>query len=105
AARGRCIVAIIFPGKTKKNRIHPSEGGLLMRSLTAFVGVSLTLAFTCATVWAQGTAQISGTVMDPSGARLPGAEVTATQTATGATRSVVSNETGSYVLPSLPTSP
>ena len=30
--------------------------------------------------WAQGTAQLSGSVKDPSGAVLPGVEVSATQT-------------------------
>lgn len=64
----------------------------------------LILAFGAA-LWAQGTAQISGTVVDPSGARLPGVEVLATQTATGVVRNGISNETGSYVLPSLPTGP
>src|SRR5436190_10092301 len=67
-------------------------------------GIALMLAFS-AVLWGQGTAQISGTVTDPSGARLPGAEVTATQTATGVTRMAVSNETGAYVLPSLPIGP
>src|SRR2546425_2905161 len=55
--------------------------------------------------WGQSTAQINGTVTDQSGAVLPGVEVTATQTETGLTRSVVSNETGSYVLPNLPVGP
>src|SRR5689334_24430990 len=55
--------------------------------------------------WAQGTAQISGTVRDQSGAVLPGVEVTATQTDTGITRNTVTNETGSYVLPNLVTGP
>jgi hypothetical protein len=56
--------------------------------------------------WSQGsTAQISGTVSDPSGAVLPGAEITATQTATGVSRSTISNETGAYVLPNLPIGP
>src|SRR5437016_10966804 len=59
----------------------------------------------CNIGWAQTTAQISGTVKDASGAVLPGVEVTATQTATGATRSAVSNETGSYVLSNLPIGP
>jgi hypothetical protein len=36
---------------------------------------------------------------------LPGVEVKATQTATGLTRSVVTNDTGSYVLPDLPIGP
>src|SRR5262252_3374953 len=60
---------------------------------------------TCGALWAQTTAQISGTVKDASGAVLPGVEVTATQTATGLMRTVVSNETGSYVLPNLPVGP
>src|SRR5215831_12064458 len=69
------------------------------------VVASLTLVFACTFCWAQSTAQISGTVTDSSGARLPGAEVAVTQTATGVTRSVISNEAGVYVLPSLPTGP
>src|SRR5213594_322885 len=56
---------------------------------------------TCTSVWAQATAQISGTVKDQSGAVLPGVEVTATQTDTGIKRSTITNETGSYVLPNL----
>src|SRR5213593_3688124 len=56
----------------------------------------------CGNVWAQATAQISGSIQDQSGAVLPGVEVTATQTETGARRSTVTNETGNYVLPNLP---
>src|SRR5438034_3632637 len=57
-------------------------------------------------VTAQGTtAQISGTVKDQTGAVLPGVEITVTQTATGAKRTAVSNETGNYVLASLPLGP
>ena len=62
-------------------------------------------ALSCASVWAQATAQISGTVKDQSGAVLPGVEVTATQTDTGIARTTVTNETGSYVLPNLATGP
>jgi hypothetical protein len=58
-----------------------------------------------ASVWAQSSAQMSGTVKDPSGAVLPGAEVTATQTETGTARMTISNETGAYVLPNLPIGP
>src|ERR1043165_8738395 len=46
---------------------------------------------TCPFIWAQGTAQISGTVTDPSGAVLPGVEVTVTQTDTGVVRSALTN--------------
>jgi hypothetical protein len=55
--------------------------------------------------WAQATAQISGTVRDASGAVLPGVQVTATQTDTGISRMTVTNDTGFYVLPSLPLGP
>src|SRR5213593_2396357 len=71
----------------------------------AFFILCLSSAITCATVWAQATAQISGTVRDQSGAVLPGVEVTATQTDTGIARTAVTNETGSYVLSNLPLGP
>src|SRR5881227_3918177 len=72
-----------------------------------FIGllVSLMMSATCSSLWAQATAQISGTVQDSSGAVLPGAEVTATQTETGASRMTVTNEAGRYILPSLPLGP
>ena len=65
----------------------------------------LLAVFTCTGVWAQSTAQIAGTVKDQSGAILPGAEVTVTQTETGLTRNAITNETGSYALTSLPVGP
>jgi hypothetical protein len=67
---------------------------------------ALTLLLTSAVAWAQlSTAQLSGRVTDPSGAVLPGVSVTVTQTATGFTRSDLTDENGSYVLPNLPTGP
>src|SRR5947209_18343884 len=62
-------------------------------------------SLTCASAWAQATAQIAGTVRDQSGAVLPGVEVTAIQTETGIARSAVTNETGSYVLANLAIGP
>ena len=59
----------------------------------------------CADVCAQATAQISGTVRDQSGAVLPGAEITATQTDTGISRSTISNETGTYILSNVAVGP
>src|SRR5437773_3127560 len=55
--------------------------------------------------YGQAVSQISGTVRDQGGAVLPGVEITATQTATGVTRTAVSNETGNYVLSNLPPGP
>src|SRR5881628_3698337 len=63
------------------------------------------LSFGATMIWAQATAQISGSVKDQTGAVLPGVEVTATQTATGAKRSAVTDETGSYILQNLPIGP
>lgn len=53
-------------------------------------------------VWAQSTAQISGTVKDQTGAIIAGAQVTATQTDTGLKRDVKTDPGGLYVLPNLP---
>ena len=77
-----------------------------MKRLATLFTFALLISFlSSADAWAQATAQISGTVKDPSGAVLPGAEVTATQTETGIARMTVSNETGAYVLPNLPIGP
>src|SRR5262252_1027371 len=67
--------------------------------------VLLIFVLGCVSAWGQATAQISGTVRDASGAVLPGADITATQTETGIVRSTISNETGSYILPTLPLGP
>ena len=70
----------------------------------SFIG-ALVSVMSGGNLWAQATAQISGAVHDTSGALLPGAEVTATQTETAVGRMTVTNETGSYVLPNLPLGP
>src|SRR5256886_7639763 len=72
--------------------------------LSLIVGIFIS-ALGCGSLWAQATAQISGTVKDASGAVLPGVDITATQTETGISRMTVTNETGSYVLPNLPLGP
>src|SRR5437899_7749300 len=77
----------------------------MKRFASGFVSIFISLSLGCATVWAQGTAQITGTVKDQTGAVLPGVEVTATQTDTGIARITVTNETGTYVLPSLAVGP
>jgi len=49
----------------------------------------------------QNTATITGRVLDPTGAAVPGATVTATNVQTALSRSVVSDETGTYTIPLL----
>ncbi|HEV2177632.1 MAG TPA: TonB-dependent receptor [Terriglobia bacterium] len=48
------------------------------------------------------TGSIRGTVLDPSGATVPGARVTATQAETGLVRTAVSDRQGAYLLVLLP---
>ena len=69
------------------------------------LGGLFTIALACSPLWAQATAQISGTVKDQSGAVLPGVEIRMTQTDTGVSRDTVTNETGSYVLTNLAIGP
>ena len=62
-------------------------------------------AFSLSQAWGQATSQIQGVVQDASGASVADAEVKATQTDTGLTRSVPTSEDGSYVLANLPVGP
>jgi len=67
--------------------------------------LAIVLALSSIAVWAQGTSQIQGVVKDTSGAVIGGAEVKATQTETGITRTSISAEDGVYVLPNIPIGP
>jgi hypothetical protein len=67
--------------------------------------IALVMLFPCVNAWSQSTAQISGTVTDPSGAVLPGVQITATQTDTGIVRTTISDEAGVYALPNLALGP
>jgi hypothetical protein len=60
------------------------------------------LLFTAALSAQETTASLGGVVLDPSGARVPSAKVTAIQQETGFTRSGVSNADGDYLLVLLP---
>jgi len=69
------------------------------------VGALVIVLLANAAAWAQATAQVSGTVRDSSGGVLPGVTVTVTQTGTGFSRTVVTENGGTYVVPNLPTGP
>jgi hypothetical protein len=77
----------------------------MKRTLLVLCVLIASLSLTSINGWAQATAQITGTVKDPSGAVLPGVDIKVTQTDTGITRSTISNETGTYVLANLPLGP
>ena len=65
------------------------------------IGVVM-LFLTSAIAYGQATAQLSGRVTDDSGGVLPGVSVTVVQTDTGFTRTTVTDDSGTYVLPNLP---
>jgi hypothetical protein len=73
-------------------------------SLRALLGVFILLVG-ASLASAQATAQMNGRVTDESGGVLPGVTVTVTQTDTGFTRTVVTDETGAWLIPNLPTGP
>ena len=71
----------------------------------AFLGGLLGLlfiVFSASAAWAQTTGTIRGTVTDPSGAVVPGANVTAIQSDTHLSRSLTTNESGDFEFPALP---
>ena len=78
----------------------------MVRRTIVLTFVLAMLAFAPA-AFAQGVAaaQLSGTVVDPSGGALPGVEVTVTHTGTGASRFQITNEQGSYTFANLPVGP
>jgi len=53
-------------------------------------------------LFAQDTASITGTVTDPTGAAIPGAQVTLTSLEHGINRTAASNSTGDYLFAALP---
>ena len=77
----------------------------MMRMLRGNLFGAVVLVLSTAMAFAQATAELNGRVTDESGAVLPGVTVTATQTDTGLTRAVVSDETGGYTVSSLPVGP
>src|SRR5439155_19144448 len=76
-----------------------------MKGFLTSLPIALGLLLIGDTAWAQATAQLNGRISDESGAVLPGVTVTATQTDTRFTRTVVTDETGAWVMPNLPIGP
>src|SRR5438093_5341610 len=73
-----------------------------MRGLFIVVVAAALLTLTSMQALGQsGNASLSGTVTDSAGALIPGVTITATNVATGVVSTAVSNETGTYNVPSL----
>ncbi|MCA1635914.1 MAG: carboxypeptidase-like regulatory domain-containing protein [Acidobacteria bacterium] len=74
-------------------------------TLARLVALSACFALAALSVFAQSqatTGNIEGRVLDPNGAVVPGANVTAINTATGLERTVTSDEDGNYRIILLP---
>src|SRR5580704_1732628 len=74
---------------------------ILRKLLFASFAVLLTLGAQ-SSAFAQSTGSIRGTVTDPSGAAIPNAAATVTDSGTGIGRDTVTNESGIFVFPDLP---
>ena len=70
-------------------------------AVAAFALVVLTA--TMALAQGSSTSSIAGTVVDTSGAGVPGADVKATNAANGTTFNAVTSENGSFTIPAVPT--
>ena len=79
--------------------------GFMNRITTTFIAPIFLCLSLGVGLHAQSVSQISGTVRDASGAAVPGAGVTVTQTDTGLARTAETDSNGFYLLPSLPTGP
>ena len=67
------------------------------------LGVLLFMLSGSGTLQAQlSTASLSGTIVDPSGARVPSATITIESTLQKYTRTAVTGSEGSYVMPAIP---
>src|SRR5271168_743691 len=78
--------------------------GKVIRTITLFITLVLLFSFYSAGQ-AVSSASMHGTVTDAKGAAVVGAQIKATQTAIGQSRSTVSGSDGSYDLPNLPVGP
>jgi len=74
-----------------------------MPRLRLFCILSWFLAATALPCWSQAVnATLLGTVTDPSGAVVPNARITITETQTGISHTLQTNDSGNYILPNLP---
>ena len=64
--------------------------------------LAMSLAWLVPQAYSQASSQLTGQVVDATGAAVPGAQVSASNLETGAERSTVTSEQGSFTIPALP---
>ena len=80
------------PRKKQSGRVHQA---------CSIISVAASLLFTAAPLFAQFSSNVQGTVKDASGAVVPNATVTITNTETGVKREAATNDSGQYRVNSL----
>src|SRR5439155_12526220 len=93
-----------YPTSARRLLADVNKGATVQGSVWLVLAITLAMA-PAAPAQTVAFSQLSGTVTDDSGAAIPGVEVSVTQTDTGFTRSVITDERGEYSLPSLPLGP
>lgn len=83
-------------GKVPQTVTHFVDSLPRFAAARAFGALGLLMVLTASQMHAQGLAGLSGTITDPSGAVVPNARVSITNTATKATRTVMSADVGLY---------
>jgi protocatechuate 3,4-dioxygenase beta subunit len=84
---------------------HSTLEDQMHRYVLASITLAMFFLFPFRGAYGQTESRLTGTVTDSSGAAVVGAQVTATNSATGVAHRALSNETGTYVFPSLPPGP
>src|SRR5947208_16060181 len=84
-----------------------TSGGCVMGTLQSkkigFIALLMAALLSVSPAWGQQvTAAITGTVEDPSGAPIPGANITATDQERGTVWTAKTNNSGAYNLPRVP---
>src|SRR3989442_4116682 len=76
-----------------------------MKSRLASLSIALFILVVSASLFAQDTASITGTVTDPSGAAVKGAQVRVSSPDRGIDHTVPTNDSGDYLVAGLPPGP
>jgi hypothetical protein len=82
-------------------RKNSNGRGLIAVVLSALCAVVFLMVSSSAGAQLAGKGAVSGTVQDPTGAAIPGATITATNTANGVTTSTTSTSAGDFTIPTL----
>jgi len=86
------------------NSFYPSATGVRKALTLLLFGVAL-LICPAGAIAQVSTAQLTGTVTDPSGAAVPNAQIKATQTETKLVGRAVTDQQGVFTIPALPVGP